>query len=199
MTFTPSTRASLLLRLRDPRDHDAWVEFVELYEPVIQRLLQRHGLQDADVREVMQDVFMAISRGADHWDPARDRGTFRSWLRVVTRNLMVSWLRRRDRNILAAGGANLQAMLEQVPAASAAESAEFDLELRRAQFRQAAERVERAVQPFTWRAFWETAVVGATAADVAKKLRMNVGAVRVAKCRVFVRLRAALAEIENDQ
>ncbi len=199
MTLTPTTRASLLNRLRDPRDHDAWVEFVELYEPVIQRLLQRHGLQDADAREVMQDVFMAVSRGVDRWDPARDRGTFRSWLRAVTRNLMINWLRRRDRNILTAGGANLQAMLEQVPAASEPESAEFDLELRRAQFRQAADRVKREVQPFTWRAFWETAVVGATAADAAEKLRMNVGAVRVAKCRVFVRLCAVLAEIESDQ
>jgi RNA polymerase sigma-70 factor (ECF subfamily) len=38
MTLTPTTRASLLLRLRDPRDHDAWVEFVSLYEPVIYRV-----------------------------------------------------------------------------------------------------------------------------------------------------------------
>jgi RNA polymerase sigma factor (sigma-70 family) len=198
MTFTPSTRASLLVRLRDPRDHDDWVEFVELYEPVVYRLLQRRGLQDADAREVMQDVFMAVGRVVDRWDQARDRGTFRGWLRTMTRNLTVNWLQRRDRNILAAGGDDLQAMLEQIPAASETESAEFDLELRRAQFRQAAQRVEREVQPSTWRAFWETGVVGATAADAAAKLGMHVGAVRVAKCRVFVRLRAAIAEIEND-
>jgi RNA polymerase sigma-70 factor (ECF subfamily) len=199
MTFTPSTRASLLIRLRDPCDHDAWVEFVELYEPVIHRLLQRRGLQDADAREVMQDVFMAVGRGVDRWDPARERGTFRSWLRAVTRNLTINWLRRRDRSILATGGDEMQAMLEQIPDASAPESAEFDIELRRAQLRQAAESVEREVKPATWRAFWETAVVGATAADAAKTLGMNVGAVRVAKCRVFVRLRAVLADIENDQ
>jgi RNA polymerase sigma factor (sigma-70 family) len=199
MAFTPSTRASLLNRLRNRRDHDAWVEFVELYEPVIQRLLLRHGLQDADAREVMQDVFVAVSRVVDRWDPARDKGMFRSWLRTVTRNLMISWLRCRDRNILAAAGADLQEMLEQVPAPSEPESAEFDLELRRAQFRQAAERIEREVRPATWQAFWEIAVVGTTAADAAEKLGISVGAVRVAKCRVFARLRAVLAEIENDQ
>jgi hypothetical protein len=32
MTLAPSTRASLLLRLRDSQDRGAWVEFVSLYE-----------------------------------------------------------------------------------------------------------------------------------------------------------------------
>ena len=37
MPLTPTTRASLLLRLCDSEDHEAWVEFVTLYEPVIYR------------------------------------------------------------------------------------------------------------------------------------------------------------------
>lgn len=57
MTSAPTTRASLLLRLRDSRDHTAWVEFVTLYEPVVYRLLRRHGLQDADAQELMQELF----------------------------------------------------------------------------------------------------------------------------------------------
>ena len=57
MTPTPSTSASLLLRLRDPKDHEAWVEFVTIYEPLTYRLLRRNGLQDADAREVMQELF----------------------------------------------------------------------------------------------------------------------------------------------
>jgi hypothetical protein len=40
MTSTPTTRASLLLRLRDAQNHQAWVEFVALYEPVAYR--RRH-------------------------------------------------------------------------------------------------------------------------------------------------------------
>ena len=72
MTLTPTTRASLLLRLRDSQDHEAWVEFVSLYEPVIYRLLRRHGLQDADAREVMQELFLAVSRSIDRWDPAKE-------------------------------------------------------------------------------------------------------------------------------
>ena len=133
MTPTPSTRPSLLLRLRDPRDHEAWVSFIALYEPTAYRLLRRHGLQDADAREIMQELFLAVSRSIDRWDPDKERESFRGWLRRVTRNLLVNWLKRRERGAIVAG-ADMQALLDMVPADDGAESAEFDRELRRALF-----------------------------------------------------------------
>jgi RNA polymerase sigma-70 factor, ECF subfamily len=77
---TPSTRVSLLLRLRDPHDHDAWMDFVSLYESVILRLLRTHGLQDADARDVMQELFLAVSGSIDRWDAAKEAGSFRGCL-----------------------------------------------------------------------------------------------------------------------
>ena len=199
MALTPTTRASLLSRLADPQDHEAWVEFVSIYEPVAYRLLRRHGLQDADARELVQDLFVAVSKSIDRWDPDRQRGSFRGWLRRVTRNLVINWLKARERRVPAVGGSNLQAMLEQAPAESDPETAEFDNEVRRALFRRAADQVREEVQPATWQAFWETAVRGTSAADAAKKLDMQSGAIRVAKCRVLVRLRAAIESLENEQ
>jgi RNA polymerase sigma factor (sigma-70 family) len=197
MTFTPTTRASLLFRLRDSQDHEAWVEFVSLYEPMAYRLLRRHGLQDADAREVLQELFMAVSRSIDRWDPAKERGTFSGWLRRVARNLVINWLKQRERRVTATGGSDFQAMLDMLPADSAPETAEFDQELRRALFHRAAEQVRGQVQPATWQAFWETGVVGTSLADTAKKLGMSVGAIRVAKCRVLARLQAAVNEMEK--
>jgi|SRR5271157_3072069 len=197
MMTTPSTRASLLLRLRDSQDHEAWLEFVSLYEPVAYRLLRRHGLQDADAREVMQDLLMAVSRNIDRWDPAKERGSFRGWLRQVARNLVINWLKQRQRRETATGGSDLQAMLNELPDDSGPETVEFDQEVRRAVFQRAAERVRGEVQPATWQAFWETGIVGASPADAAKKLGMSVGAIRVAKCRVLARLQAAVLEMEK--
>jgi RNA polymerase sigma factor (sigma-70 family) len=198
MTLTPTTRASLLLRLRGRQDHEAWVEFVAIYEPVAYRLLRRHGLQDADAREVMQELFMAVSRSIERWDPAKDRGSFRGWLRRVTRNLVINWMKQRSRRVKATGGSDLQAMLEMFPDKTDVESVEFDLELRRAQFQRAADQVRCEVQPATWEAFWKTAVMGTSIAEAGKKLGMNAGAVRVAKCRVLTRLRAAVDEMEKS-
>jgi RNA polymerase sigma factor (sigma-70 family) len=195
MSSQPSTRPSLLLRLRDSRDHEAWVEFVAIYEPVVYRLLRRHALQDADAREVMQEVFLAVNKSIDRWDA--QRGTFRCWLRTVTRNLFINWLAQRNRRVVATGGTDFLRLLDQVPAVSAAESIVFDKEVRRAMFRRAAALVERQVRPLTWRAFWETCVVGASPAAAAQKLDMQIGTVRVAKCRVIARLRTALENMEH--
>jgi RNA polymerase sigma-70 factor (ECF subfamily) len=198
MTLTPTTRASLLFRLRDWHDHEAWVEFVSLYEPVAYRLLRRHGLQDADAREVVQQLLIAVSRSIDRWDPDKDRGTFRGWLRRVARNLVINWLKARGRSVSAAGGSDMLAMLDMLPADAGPETAEFDQVLRRALFQRASEQVKQEVQPATWQAFWETAVIGTSAAMAAKKLGMEVGAVRVAKCRVLARLRAVVRELEKE-
>ena len=84
-----------------------------------------------------------------------------------------------------------------LPDDSGPETVEFDQELRRAMFQRAAEQVRVEVQPATWQAFWETAVVGTSPAETAKKLGMTVGAVRVAKCRVLARLQAAVHEMEK--
>ena len=47
----------------------------------------------------------------------------------------------------------------------------------------------------TWAAFWQTAVEGRAAADVAADLGMTPGAVRVAKSRVLHRLRTDLRDL----
>src|SRR4051794_7651699 len=57
----PITRPSLLLRVRDPRDNDAWREFVELYGPLVYRFSRKRGLQDADAADLTQIVFQAIT------------------------------------------------------------------------------------------------------------------------------------------
>jgi RNA polymerase sigma-70 factor (ECF subfamily) len=197
MTAAPSTRASLLLRLRDPQDHPAWVEFVTLYEPVIYRMLRRHSLQDSDARELMQELLLAVSSNIDRWDPARERGSFGGWLRRVTRNLVINWLNHRDRRVVATGGSDMLSLFDMLPAAQEPASAEFDHELRWSMFQRAAHEVRAEVQPATWAAFWETSVAGTSPADAAGKLGLSVGAIRVAKCRVLARLRTKVNELEE--
>lgn len=197
--LSPSTRVSLLLRLRDSRDHESWMEFLSLYEPVVYRLLRRNGLQDADAREVMQDLFLAVSRSIDRWDPSKERGSFRGWLARVARNLVINWLKQRGRRAVVTGDSKLHTMLNRLPADGDAETADFDQELRRALFHRAAEKVRREVRPATWEAFWETSVIGTSPAEAARKLGMRAGAVRVAKCRVIARLQATVKELEKTE
>ncbi len=198
MTPTPTTRASLLFRLRDSQDHEAWVEFVEIYEPVIYRQLRKCGLQDADARELMQEFFIAVSRRIEHWELAKERGSFRGWLRRVTRNLVINWMRHGQRRLIAVGDPESQALLRDIAADDYPELIEFDTELRRSTFQRASESVRQEQSSKAWQAFWSTAVDGKTPAIVAQELGMSVGAVRVAKCRVLARLKEVVYTLENE-
>ena len=85
MAKIPATRASLLVRLRNPRDEAAWNEFVNLYGPLLYGYARKQGLQDADAADLGQDVLSAVAGaiGRLAYDPSR--GTFRNWLFTVLR------------------------------------------------------------------------------------------------------------------
>lgn len=198
MSQIPETRPSLLLRLRDPQDSEAWREFLDIYEPLIRRLARRKGFQDADARELAQDVFVAVSGAIDRWDPDRARGTFRGWLFRIARNLMINLLRRQGRHPAATGDSDFLKLLHEQPDPNAEETAFFDLEYRRELFRWAAERVQLEVSEATWRTFQATCVEGRSPDDVAEELGMSRGAVYVAKSRVMARLRKQILTVESE-
>lgn len=198
MSQIPETRPSLLLRLRDPQDSEAWGEFLDIYEPLIQRLARRRGFQDADARELAQDVFLSVSGAIDRWDPDPSNGRFRGWLFRIARNLMINFLRRQGRNPSATGDTDFLRLLNEQPDPHAEETAFFDLEYRRELFRWAAGRARQEVSEATWTAFRETCVEGRSAEAVAQELHMSRGAVYVAKSRVMARLRKLVQSIASE-
>lgn len=190
MVEAPLTRASLLVRIRDGRDQEAWQQFVRLYAPVVYGFARKRGLQDADAADVMQDVLRSIVGAAGRLDYDRARGSFRGWLYTVCRNKIFSFLDT-NRNKLGRGtgdtGARegLNAVVS--PEWELAES--WDEEYERNLAAVAMQRVQREIQPATWQAFWQTAVEGRHAREAGATLGMSAGAVYVARSRVLARLK----------
>src|SRR4051812_33812708 len=96
MAEIPPTRASLLVRLRDPRDEAAWQEFVDLYVPVIYGYARRQGLQDADAVDLSQEVLGAVAGAIGRLEHDPSRGSFRGWLFTVVRRRLANWRRARQ-------------------------------------------------------------------------------------------------------
>ena len=138
MDESPATRRSLIVKLRDPADSAAWSEFVAIYEPLVYRLARRKGLQDADAHDLCQEVFQAVARAIDRWEPGR--GSFRGWLSRIARNLLINFLTRRQYQPRGTGATSIQDLLEAQPAADPSATALFEAEYERRLFRWAAER-----------------------------------------------------------
>jgi RNA polymerase sigma factor (sigma-70 family) len=200
MAEPPATRVTLLARIRDGRDTDAWGEFVRLYGPVVYGFARNRGLQDADAADLMQDVMRSVARNAAkmEYDPAR--GTFRGWLYTVTRNKIYNFLSAQKNRPRASGDPDAREQLDAAPAREEdGPDADWEKEYQRRLTDQAMELVKDEFQPATWKAFWQTAIDGLSAAEVGTALGMSPGAVYVAKSRVLARLRAEVRRMVDEE
>ena len=194
MDGAPETRASLILRLHDRDDLDAWQEFSEIYHPLVFRLARSKGFQHSDALDVAQEVLLRVAGAVERWEPDPEKGTFRGWLYRIARNLMIDFLERGRRSPLC----DADQLIEMHADPSSLESRTFDLAFQRQVFVWAADRIRPAFQAPTWQAFWQTAVVGESVAAVAEQLGMSVGAVYIARTRVMQKLRTEVQRVIQD-
>jgi RNA polymerase sigma-70 factor (ECF subfamily) len=183
MTTTP---ASLLERLRQPFDPEAWGRFVALYAPLVYAWGRRAGLQDADAADLVQDVFATLVEILPSFTYDRHK-SFRNWLRSVTLNRWRNTVKQWDRRVLSGRGGDLNHL-----AGPDELEALWDAEYHRCLAGRALDIMRGDFQEPTWRACWEVVVAGRPAAEVAAELGLTVGAVYAAKFRILDRLRQEL-------
>lgn len=189
------TRATLLLRIRDLEDRNAWSEFVALYTPLIFSYALKRGLQEADAADVAQESICKIVRSIDgfEYDPAK--GSFRGWLLTIALNQIRDRANKEKRAAKVAGDTKVFQQLLDQPSPEIDDQWEREYQLRL--FHWAAERVESEFRPNTWKAFWQTTVLNEQIEHVSQSLGMSVGAVYIARSRVLARIRVVVAELEN--
>jgi RNA polymerase sigma-70 factor (ECF subfamily) len=178
-------------RVQNP---EAWERMVALYAPLVLHWCRQWGLPEDDAADVFQDVFHAVAAHLTGFQKNANTGTFRGWLRTITRNKVNDVFRRRRREPPGVGGSEAQNQLAQLPEPAPDDGDDSDEVAVSALFRRALDLIRTEFEARTWQAFWLTAVEGRATNDVAAELGMSGGAVRVAKSRVLHRLRAALGD-----
>jgi RNA polymerase sigma factor (sigma-70 family) len=183
----PATRVTLLSRIRDPRDQEAWHEFMALYTPLVYGFIRKRLLQDEDARDVMQEVFAAVARGT--YD--RRKGPFHKWLLTVILNEIRDFFAQRHRRLAVVG----DSCLEEHPAKVAEE---WERDHKQRLFDRVAELVRAETNPALWEAFWLTAVEGLSGKEAARTLGMTPSTVFSAKSRILTKIRERVKLLEEE-
>lgn len=179
-----TTPISLLLRLKQPCDDEAWRRFVDLYTPLLFFWSRRCGLRSPDDADFVQDLFLTLLEKLPRFDYDRQK-SFRGWLHTVVLN---KW-RDRCRQLTPVGSLpdDIADSLESEPGGRF-----WEEEHHRYLVARALEIMRAEFPETTWRACWEFVVNGRPAREVAAELGLAESTVYVCKLRVIRRLREEL-------
>ena len=94
-TISCNRQSFFLSRLRSWRDEESWQEFFDTYGRLIYRMAMKAGLSDAEAQDVVQETIILVARKMPgfKYDPAI--GSFKSWLRLLTRRRIEKQLKKR--------------------------------------------------------------------------------------------------------
>ncbi len=176
---------------------DAWTRMSSLYAPLVYYWCLREGLQSTDAEDVVQEVFCTVAARVDSFHRDRNQGSFRGWLRTITRHKLGDFLRARYRRPETHGAETQDAEMQRKGTAKdgEAEQPENTSEETRLLYARVLEFVRTEFEEQTWRACLRVVVDGAAPKDVADELGMSVNSVYLAKSRILRRVRDELGDI----
>ena len=80
-----ATRSTLLVRLKDLDNQQAWQEFFDVYWVLLFNFARRTGLNESDAEEVVMETVETVARKIEDFEYNRQRGRFKGWLLTIVR------------------------------------------------------------------------------------------------------------------
>jgi RNA polymerase sigma factor (sigma-70 family) len=182
------TSASLLLRIRDPHDNDAWTTFVNVYSPLIRRYCARKGLQAADAADIAQEVLSRVAKTIPTFAYDPERGRFRGWFGTLIAHQIATHQTRNSK------GPTLTPLMDEIPSPDPQWHYDFTEHVLAVSM----DRIRGEFEPSTWEAFTATWVRQELPVTVAAKLGIAIHAVYVNKSRVLNRLQTEILHLAAD-
>ncbi|TWU08240.1 RNA polymerase sigma factor [Stieleria varia] len=183
------TSLSLLERLRQSSENEAWNRLAGLYTPLIRAWLRRYDVQECDANDLVQEVLLSVSKDLGKFEHRGHPGAFRGWLKAILINRLRKFWRARDHRPLARGDSDIDARLALLDDPASEMSLIWNREHDQYVLRQLLTLAEPHFEPNTWTAFCKVALEGAKPDVVAQEMGISLNAVCLAKSRVTRRLR----------
>jgi RNA polymerase sigma-70 factor (ECF subfamily) len=187
-----TTRASLLIRVKNPRDTQAWAQFYDLYGPLLYRYARAKGLSHEDAEDVQSTCYEQIVRQIRHFDYDRQKGGFKAWLRTLVARRVTDLLRKHREPV--ADSQDIRAASDPEPAPDELWEQHWKLQ----HLRYCVEQVRDLVSPDTFQAFQMLIQEGSSVPNVCERLGWNANQVYKAKARVLQLVRQQMATLYSE-
>ena len=90
------TRQTLIMRAQQ-RSEPAWEEFSGIYRRYVYVVIRSMGVAHEDTEDLVQEIMLKVWKALPDFEMGEGKPKFRTWLRTVTRNVVISFLRTRKR------------------------------------------------------------------------------------------------------
>ena len=201
--FIP-TRYSLLSRLQNWDDQDSWKDFFDTYWRLIYSIARKSGLTETEAQDVVQETIICVARDIGKFRRERQFGSFKGWLRNLTRWRIADQLRKRNPGMSldtlpASGDSAVARDSEEVPdLLDAGLEKIWEKEWQTNLMEAALERVRHRVKEEHYQMFDLNVLRQLPARDVAKMLEVNVAMVYLAKHRILALVRREVRWLEKQ-
>lgn len=92
------TRKTLLLRIKDQHNDDAWFEFSQVYNRYLYAIIRRMNINTDDADDIVQRIMLKLWKKLPEMTYDEQK-SFRTYLRVVTKNEVLQFIDQRKRQM----------------------------------------------------------------------------------------------------
>jgi RNA polymerase sigma-70 factor (ECF subfamily) len=179
-------------------DQQSWTEFCALYRKLIQSIALRSGLSDAEAQDVVQETFIIAARKIPNFRYDSTRGSFKSWIALITRRRIEKQLKKRLLTSPSPADSTRTSTLHRLPAPDSFQST-WDAEWERNLQTTALNRVKARLKPKQFQMFDLYALKGWSISEVGRALGVSATHVYVNKHRVLRQLRQELSRLQSQE
>jgi len=200
--FIP-TRYSLLSRLQNWDDQESWKNFFDTYWRLIYSIALKSGLTEAEAQDVVQETIICVAKDINKFKRDRQFGSFKGWLRNLTRWRIADQLRKREpkaigHDVLPDENSVLPELAEIPDPVDDALAALWEEEWQSNLMDAALERVKRRVKEEHYQMFDLNVIRQWPASKVASTLEVSIAQVYLAKHRILALIKKEVRMLERN-
>lgn len=187
-----TTRASLLIRIRNRGDSLAWSEFDTIYRPLLHRFAITSGANDGEAEDIVQHCMTAVHQHIGSFEYNRSKGRFKGWLKTLVANRVRNLFR--DRREKPADSA----VMAQIKSEETSPEDLFERIWLDEHLRYAIGQIRSEIEEKTFQAFMLYVIDEQPVDAICSRLDVTPNHVHKAKYRVTRRLAEKMAELSEE-